>query len=212
MPQDNSFIKNTVAKSQEFAIKQGFLPSIGQPSNMLQIPQLEYIPPSVKLAMQQIPTLNYDEESLQATKDKLSEAKKREADKLSGTEGKDVDVKVQSDLEFPEKLKPKRPEPMSRLDPYSGIDIDIEEPILPEDIELAIVDKAFIRGQELLSVTEEGNELQKRERAKNLKAIDKLPVTNVMDDIYSKFPNAVKKQTFWICEGYAKQRWLPELY
>lgn len=186
MPQDNSFIKNTVAKSQEFAIKQGFLPSIGQPDNMLQIPQLEYIPPSVKLAMQQIPTLNYDEKSLQATKDKLAEAKKREGDKLTGIEEKDVESGVQADLEFPEKLKPKRIEPVSRLDPYAGIDIDIEEPILPEDIKIDIVDQAFIRGQELLSVTEEGNEMQKREAAKNLKAMEELPVTNVMDDIYSK--------------------------
>ena len=40
--------------------------------------------------------------------------------------------------------------------------------------------------------------------------VDKL--SQVMDDIYAKFPNAIKKQTFWICESVPKERWLPELY
>ena len=40
--------------------------------------------------------------------------------------------------------------------------------------------------------------------------VDKLG--KIMDDIYSKFPNAVKKQTFWIAEKYYKERWLPELF
>jgi Lrp/AsnC family leucine-responsive transcriptional regulator len=34
----------------------------------------------------------------------------------------------------------------------------------------------------------------------------------VMDDIYSKYPNAIKKQTFWIAEKFHKERWLPELF
>lgn len=34
----------------------------------------------------------------------------------------------------------------------------------------------------------------------------------IMDEIYSKFPDAIKKQTFWICESVPKERWLPELY
>ncbi|MDH7506581.1 MAG: Lrp/AsnC family transcriptional regulator [Candidatus Thermoplasmatota archaeon] len=34
----------------------------------------------------------------------------------------------------------------------------------------------------------------------------------IMDEIYSKFPNAIKKQTFWIIEKVHKERWLPELY
>jgi len=34
----------------------------------------------------------------------------------------------------------------------------------------------------------------------------------IMDEIYSKFPNAIKKQTFWIFEKVHKERWLPELY
>jgi Lrp/AsnC family leucine-responsive transcriptional regulator len=34
----------------------------------------------------------------------------------------------------------------------------------------------------------------------------------VMDDIYSKYPNAIKKQTFWIAEKIHKERWLPELF
>jgi len=33
----------------------------------------------------------------------------------------------------------------------------------------------------------------------------------IMDEIYSKFPNAIKKQTFWITEKVHKERWLPEL-
>ncbi len=33
----------------------------------------------------------------------------------------------------------------------------------------------------------------------------------IMDDLYSKFPNAIKKQTFWIAEKVHKERWLPEL-
>lgn len=34
----------------------------------------------------------------------------------------------------------------------------------------------------------------------------------IIDDIYSRFPNAIKKQTFWIFEKVHKERWLPELY
>jgi len=34
----------------------------------------------------------------------------------------------------------------------------------------------------------------------------------VMDDIYSKYPNAIKKQAFWIAEKIHKERWLPELF
>jgi DNA-binding Lrp family transcriptional regulator len=34
----------------------------------------------------------------------------------------------------------------------------------------------------------------------------------IMEDIYSKYPNAIKKQTFWIAEKIHKERWLPELY
>lgn len=33
----------------------------------------------------------------------------------------------------------------------------------------------------------------------------------IMDELYSKFPNAIKKQTFWIAEKIHKERWLPEL-
>ncbi|MCX6667409.1 MAG: Lrp/AsnC family transcriptional regulator [Euryarchaeota archaeon] len=33
----------------------------------------------------------------------------------------------------------------------------------------------------------------------------------IMDELYSKFPNAIKKQTFWIFEKGHKERWLPEL-
>lgn len=33
----------------------------------------------------------------------------------------------------------------------------------------------------------------------------------IMDALYSKFPNAIKKQTFWIAEKVHKERWLPEL-
>jgi len=33
----------------------------------------------------------------------------------------------------------------------------------------------------------------------------------VMDDLYTKFPDSIKKQTFWIAEKYYKERWLPEL-
>jgi len=33
-----------------------------------------------------------------------------------------------------------------------------------------------------------------------------------MEDIYSKYPNAIKKQTFWIAERIQKERWLPELF
>ena len=33
----------------------------------------------------------------------------------------------------------------------------------------------------------------------------------IMDDINSKFPNAIKKQVFWIAEKVHKERWLPEL-
>jgi Lrp/AsnC family leucine-responsive transcriptional regulator len=39
--------------------------------------------------------------------------------------------------------------------------------------------------------------------------VDKLG--QIMDEIYSKFPNAIKKQTFWIFEKVHKERWLPEL-
>jgi DNA-binding Lrp family transcriptional regulator len=34
----------------------------------------------------------------------------------------------------------------------------------------------------------------------------------VMDDLYSKYPDAIKKQTFWIAEKIHKERWLPELF
>jgi Lrp/AsnC family transcriptional regulator len=34
----------------------------------------------------------------------------------------------------------------------------------------------------------------------------------VMEDIYSKYPNAIKKQSFWIAEKIHKERWLPELF
>jgi len=33
----------------------------------------------------------------------------------------------------------------------------------------------------------------------------------IMDELYSKFPNAIKKQTFWIIDEYHKERWLPEV-
>jgi DNA-binding Lrp family transcriptional regulator len=33
----------------------------------------------------------------------------------------------------------------------------------------------------------------------------------IMDDLYSRFPNAIKKQTFWIADKFHKERWLPEL-
>jgi len=32
----------------------------------------------------------------------------------------------------------------------------------------------------------------------------------IMDELYSNFPNAIKKQTFWIFEKVHKERWLPE--
>jgi len=35
---------------------------------------------------------------------------------------------------------------------------------------------------------------------------------SVMEDIYSKYPNAIKRQTFWIAEKFHKERWLPELF
>jgi DNA-binding Lrp family transcriptional regulator len=34
----------------------------------------------------------------------------------------------------------------------------------------------------------------------------------IMDDLYSKFPNVIKKQIFWIAEKIHKERWLPELH
>ena len=33
----------------------------------------------------------------------------------------------------------------------------------------------------------------------------------IMDELYSKYPNAIKKQVFWIAEKVHKERWLPEL-
>lgn len=39
--------------------------------------------------------------------------------------------------------------------------------------------------------------------------VDKL--SQIMDEIHSKFPDAIKKQTFWIIDEYHKERWLPEL-
>jgi DNA-binding Lrp family transcriptional regulator len=39
--------------------------------------------------------------------------------------------------------------------------------------------------------------------------VDQLGI--IMDDLLSKFPNAIKKQTFWIAEKVHKERWLPEL-
>lgn len=36
-------------------------------------------------------------------------------------------------------------------------------------------------------------------------------VTSVMDEINTKFPNVIKKQTFWITEKVHKIRWLPEI-
>jgi DNA-binding Lrp family transcriptional regulator len=35
---------------------------------------------------------------------------------------------------------------------------------------------------------------------------------SIMEDIYSKYPNAIKKQSFWIAEKIHKERWLPELF
>lgn len=34
----------------------------------------------------------------------------------------------------------------------------------------------------------------------------------IMDEIYSKFPKAIKKQIFWIVDEYHRERWLPESY
>jgi len=34
----------------------------------------------------------------------------------------------------------------------------------------------------------------------------------VMEDIYAKYPTAIKRQSFWIAEKIHKERWLPELY
>lgn len=34
----------------------------------------------------------------------------------------------------------------------------------------------------------------------------------VMEDIYAKYPTAIKRQTFWIAEKIHKERWLPELF
>jgi Lrp/AsnC family leucine-responsive transcriptional regulator len=34
----------------------------------------------------------------------------------------------------------------------------------------------------------------------------------IMEDIYSKYPTAIKRQTFWIAEKIHKERMLPELY
>jgi len=41
-----------------------------------------------------------------------------------------------------------------------------------------------------------------------VKDVDELG--KVMEDINSKFGDAIKKQTFWIAEKYYKERWLPE--
>ena len=39
--------------------------------------------------------------------------------------------------------------------------------------------------------------------------VDKL--SEIMSEIDSKFPKAIKKQTFWIADIYHKDRWLPEI-
>jgi Lrp/AsnC family leucine-responsive transcriptional regulator len=39
--------------------------------------------------------------------------------------------------------------------------------------------------------------------------VDRL--SEIMEEINTKFPNSIKKQTFWIFEKYHKDRWLPEL-
>jgi len=34
----------------------------------------------------------------------------------------------------------------------------------------------------------------------------------IQEELFKKFPNAIRKQTFWIVDEYHKERWLPELY
>jgi len=41
-----------------------------------------------------------------------------------------------------------------------------------------------------------------------LENVDKL--TQIMDEINTKFPKVIKKQSFWINEQFHKLRWLPE--
>jgi len=36
-------------------------------------------------------------------------------------------------------------------------------------------------------------------------------IDNIIDEINSKFPNSIRKHTFWIAEKVHKERWLPEL-
>jgi len=42
-----------------------------------------------------------------------------------------------------------------------------------------------------------------------IETIDKLD--QIQEELFTKFPNAIKKQTFWIVDEYHKERWLPEL-
>ncbi|MCK4365540.1 MAG: Lrp/AsnC family transcriptional regulator [Thermoplasmatales archaeon] len=42
-----------------------------------------------------------------------------------------------------------------------------------------------------------------------IESVDKLD--QIQEELSTKFPNAIKKQTFWIVDEYHKERWLPEL-
>ncbi|MEM0493396.1 MAG: winged helix-turn-helix transcriptional regulator [Candidatus Thermoplasmatota archaeon] len=37
-------------------------------------------------------------------------------------------------------------------------------------------------------------------------------LNSILDDVFTKFPNAIKKQTLMLSENYHKERWLPEIY
>ena len=37
-------------------------------------------------------------------------------------------------------------------------------------------------------------------------------LSQIMEDLQNRFPDAIKKQTFWIIGEYHKERWLPELF
>jgi hypothetical protein len=37
-------------------------------------------------------------------------------------------------------------------------------------------------------------------------------LNQILADTDSKFPNAIKRQNYWITEEIYKERWLPELY
>lgn len=41
-----------------------------------------------------------------------------------------------------------------------------------------------------------------------IKSIDEL--TQIQEDLFTKFPKAIKKQSFWIVDEYHRERWLPE--